>query len=289
VCLRLASATPASRNGRQTSPGAATMAAPRLPGARAIGWLLLLLSSGCQTPLAGAASQAVLGRLPTLAMTEADEVQLGVESYRELLSSAARTKHAEYQQLVERVGRRIAAVAGRDDYPWEFQVLAGDTKNAFCLPGGQVAVYEGLLPLCGNEAGLAVVMSHEIAHALARHGGERMKEQAVIDAVGDVINASAKDQSERRRMWIQQVYGGASQVGVLLPFSRTHELEADSIGLMLMARCSGAALLPPGPPVGSNCSRRIPATSAGPRRLRICCRRPRSCTRLPPSNSGRAR
>lgn len=193
-------------------------------------------NSGCQSAIVQSAANAIGARASILAMTESEEQQLGAEAYREILASASPTSHREYQQLVERVGRRIAAASGKQDYDWEFTVLAGSTQNAFCLPGGKVAVYEGLLPLCENEAGLAVVMSHEVAHALARHGGERMRNQALADAVGEVIDSTAADAEARKKLMIQGVYGAATQVGVLLPFSRAHESEADSIGLILMAR-----------------------------------------------------
>ena len=171
-----------------------------------------------------------------MAITDSEEQQLGAQSYAELLRTSKPTSHPEYQAIVEQVGRRIADVADRPDFNWEFTVLAGPTQNAFCLPGGKVVVYEGLLPLSENEAGLAVVMSHEIAHAVARHGGQRVREQAVIDAVGDVVGEAVKDSDEQKKLLVETAYGMGTQVGVLLPFSRTQETQADSIGLMLMAR-----------------------------------------------------
>ncbi|OAI54331.1 hypothetical protein AYO47_03075 [Planctomyces sp. SCGC AG-212-M04] len=169
-------------------------------------------------------------------MTEQEEATLGAESYAELLRTSKRTAHPEYQEVVAKVGKRIADVADRPDFDWEFTVLAGPTQNAFCLPGGKVVVYEGLLPLCENEAGLAVVMSHEIAHAVARHGGQRVREQAVVDAVGDVVADSVKDKDTQKKLLVETAYGMGTQVGLLLPFSRAQETQADSIGLMLMAR-----------------------------------------------------
>jgi len=193
-------------------------------------------SSGCQSTFLASAANALGTHLPTLAMTEQEETALGAQSYAELLRTSKRTSHPEYQAIVEQVGRRIADVADRPDFDWEFNVLAGPTQNAFCLPGGKVVVYEGLLPLCENEAGLAVVMSHEIAHAVARHGGQRVREQAVVDAVGEVVADTVQNSDEQKKLLVETAYGMGTQVGVLLPFSRAQETQADSIGLMLMAR-----------------------------------------------------
>lgn len=193
-------------------------------------------SSGCQSTFFSSAANALGTRLPTLAMTETEEQTLGAQSYAELLRTSKKTSHPEYQAVVEQVGRKIADVADRPDFNWEFTVLAGPTRNAFCLPGGKVVVYEGLLPLCENEAGLAVVMSHEIAHAVARHGGQRVREQAVVDAVGEVLADTVKTGDEQKQLLVETAYGMGTQVGLLLPFSRAQETQADSIGLMLMAR-----------------------------------------------------
>jgi len=193
-------------------------------------------SSGCQSTLLSSAANALGTHLPAMAMTEQEEQTLGAQSYAELIRTSKRTTHPEYQETVERVGRKIAEVADRPDFNWEFTVLAGPTQNAFCLPGGKVVVYEGLLPLCENEAGLAVVMSHEIAHAVARHGGQRVREQAVVDAVGEVVADTVKNEDEPRKLLVETAYGMGTQVGLLLPFSRAQETQADSIGLMLMAR-----------------------------------------------------
>ncbi|MBX3443535.1 MAG: M48 family metallopeptidase [Planctomyces sp.] len=194
------------------------------------------LSTGCSAPLVSAATNAFGSRLPVLVMSDEEELRLGAEAYQEILSQSRPSTRADYDAIVQRVGQRIAAASGQRDFDWEFRVLAGTTQNAFCLPGGKVAIYKGLLPVCENEAGLAVVLSHEVAHAIARHGRERMRDQAVVDALGEVLAAGAKTESEQKRTAILAVYGAGTQLGVMLPFSRRHETEADSIGLMLMAR-----------------------------------------------------
>jgi predicted Zn-dependent protease len=138
--------------------------------------------------------------------------------------------------MVNRVGHRIARVANRPDYQWEFRVIASPEQNAFALPGGKVAVYEGILPICANEAGVAVVMSHEVAHALARHGGERMSHSVVVNGVQSTLGYLMRNREELQRERVLRAYGVASKYGVVLPYSRKHELEADHMGIMLMAQ-----------------------------------------------------
>lgn len=183
----------------------------------------------------GCRSTPVSGRKQLVLVPEAQEMQLGVTAYQDVLKKEPPSKNEKYVSLVKRVGQRIAAVAGRDDFEWEFNVIKSDTQNAFCLPGGKVAVYEGIIPVCESEAGLAVVMSHEIAHALARHGGERMTQQSIKQAGGKLIEFAAKEQEESKQKLVLTAYGAASEYGVILPFSRKHESEADMIGLKLMA------------------------------------------------------
>lgn len=189
----------------------------------------LLCTSGCRTV-------PVSGRKQLVMLPEENEIVQGEAAYRKILEEEELSTNAAYIAMVNRVGQRIAAVAGRPDYNWEFHVIASDKQNAFCLPGGKVAVYEGILPICQTEAGLAVVMSHEIAHALARHGGERMTQQGLVKAGEVALSVITQKQREADQEFYRRVYGGASKYGAILPFSRKHESEADAIGLMLMAK-----------------------------------------------------
>jgi len=120
-------------------------------------------------------------------------------------------------------------------YQWEYKLVEGKDVNAWCMPGGKIVVYTGILPITKDDAGLATVMGHEVAHALANHGAQRMSASQLqeIGAVG-VALATGNKSAEQQQMW-QQYYGIGSQVGVMLPFSRSHESEADKIGLTLMA------------------------------------------------------
>nr|WP_315163809.1 M48 family metallopeptidase [uncultured Flavobacterium sp.] len=147
---------------------------------------------------------------------------------------------------VETVGMKIKAAAEKylisigqpeylKDYRWEYKLVESKDVNAWCMPGGKIVVYSGILPITKDEAGLATVIGHEVSHALANHGAQRMSAAQLqqIGAVG-VSLATGNQTEEKQKMW-QQYYGIGSQVGVMLPFSRSHETEADKIGLTLMA------------------------------------------------------
>jgi len=198
-------------------------------------FFLLLLASTTFVGLS-CRSAPITQRKQMLLLPESQEVTLGLQSYNEILAEEEPSTNQHYIEMVNRVGQRIAQVAGRADYQWEFRVIASDQQNAFCLPGGKVAVYEGILPVCANEAGLAVVMSHEIGHALARHGGERMSQGMVTNALGNAVKYMTQGQEQYNQQLIVGAYGAASKYGVILPFSRKHESEADHIGLILMAK-----------------------------------------------------
>lgn len=197
-----------------------------------LGSLLMLVC----VAFAGCQSAPVTGRKQMLLMPESQEVSLGLSAFNDVATKEPLSQNAQYNELVQRVGQRIAAVAGKPDYQWEFKVIASEQQNAFCLPGGKVAVYEGIIPICATEAGLAVVMSHEIAHALARHGGERMSQNMAVDGVKQAVSYVMQNQDQARKDIVMQAYGVGSQYGVLLPYSRAHESEADHIGLLMMAR-----------------------------------------------------
>ncbi len=204
---------------------------PRLVRTHA-NWLVALAIftiCGCQTV-------PVTGRKRVLLVAEPNEIELGATAFRETLVAERASENEHFVELVERVGQRLAVVAERPDYDWEFRVLASPEQNAFCLPGGKVAVYEGILPICQNEGGLAVVMSHEVAHALARHGAERMTNDYMVNGVGTALQHFTRNQQVAVHDRLMSGYGIASKYGFVLPYSRKHESEADQIGLLLMAR-----------------------------------------------------
>ena len=179
-------------------------------------------------------SVPVTGRSQFLLTTESYENSLGAESYEEYKQEYPKSTNAEYNAALERCGNAIKNVANElgetDDFEWEFTVLESDIQNAFCLPGGKVAVYSGIMDGMDNEAELAFVVGHEIGHAIARHGGERMS-RSILQTLGAVLVSVAFDNET-----INAIYGTTTEVGVMLPYSRSNESEADAIGLILMAR-----------------------------------------------------
>jgi predicted Zn-dependent protease len=168
---------------------------------------------------------------------EGEEMQLGLTSYQQALSQAKLSTDAQATAMVRRVGERLAKAADKPDYKWEFNLIDDPkTVNAWCLPGGKVAVYSGILPVTRDENGLAVVLGHEISHALARHGGERMSQGMVAQLGGAALSVALANKPAETQALAAQAYGAGAQVGVLLPFSRKQESEADHIGLILMAK-----------------------------------------------------
>ncbi len=189
----------------------------------------LLGCCGCKTA-------PLTGRRQMMFYPEGTEVSMGQQSFADVVSKETASTNSRYQQIVERVGLRIAAVCERNDYQWETRVLASEDQNAFCLPGGKIVVYEGILPVCQNEAGLAVVMSHEVAHVLARHGGERMSQTAAVNVVQTGVGYALRNKEQVAKDLWMRAYGAGTNYGFLLPYSRKHESEADHIGVMLMAK-----------------------------------------------------
>lgn len=166
--------------------------------------------------------------------SEEKELQFGLEAYREVLRGSRLSENPEINEQVQRVGQRIAKVANKPEYQWEFAVIEDQkTVNAFCLPGGKVAIYTGILKHTKNDAGLATVMGHEIAHALERHGVERMS-RSIIDQIAQLGALGAAVSGQAPGGAIQGLLG-AYGVNVSLPFNRKQESEADYVGLRLMA------------------------------------------------------
>jgi predicted Zn-dependent protease len=194
--------------------------------------LAAILMTGCTTVPYTNRSQFML-------MSESEDMQLGAAAYQQVLKKEPISHDAQIISVVTEVGQRIAAVADKPDYKWQFTVIDDPKQaNAFCLPGGKVAVYTGIFPIARDNAGLAAVIGHEVAHALARHGAERMSEDTLLQvgAVGVAVAAGASGAGGATQSAIMQAYGLGSTVGIALPFSRSQESEADHIGLILMAK-----------------------------------------------------
>ncbi|MEO7600173.1 MAG: M48 family metallopeptidase [Opitutus sp.] len=178
------------------------------------------------------------GRVARVALSTEQEAALGLQSYREVVSQSDVVNSGPQHDLVVRVAKRLAAAvgdAGRG-FDWQVSVIRSDQANAFCLPGGKIAVYTGILPHTQNEAGLAAVMGHEMAHAIARHGSQRLLQNSLTQTVMMGAQLSFTDMDSNQRRMVLAALGAGAQFGVLLPFSRNHESEADELGLLYMAR-----------------------------------------------------
>ena len=170
---------------------------------------------------------------------------LGKATYQQMLSGANIRSEGPDAQTLRRVGRRISAVAGKKKYSWQYRLIVDNQINAWALPGGYIGFYTGILPVLRNEAGMAFVMGHEVGHATARHGSERISQQLALvgGLVGlEVLLASQTKWTPEERAIVLGSLGVGAQFGIMLPFSRMHETEADVIGLMYMARAG----YPPG-------------------------------------------
>ncbi len=162
------------------------------------------------------------------------ELQMGYQSAQQILKKEPLSNDRRINALVQRVGKKIAAAADQPDYKWQFFVIEKDVLNAFCLPGGKVFVYTGLFKAVQNEDQLAVVMGHEVAHAIARHGAERMS-MIQLGRMGKEIASKTVGGGQYSQV-INQAYGVSETYGMVLPFSRKFEYESDEIGLYLMTK-----------------------------------------------------
>ena len=217
----------------------------------------LLSGKGTYFLTAGAAILFLLVSCATVPLTERRAIHLvseqelttlSLQEYSKVLKDSKLSADEAKIQMVKNVGARIARATeellkdqGRADevrnYKWEFNLIQDDkTVNAWCMPGGKVAVYTGILPVTQTETGLAVVMGHEIAHAVAQHGNERMSQGLLAQVGGVALSVALSTQPAATSGLFMAAYGVGSQVGFLLPYSRVQESEADRIGLILMAR-----------------------------------------------------
>jgi metalloendopeptidase OMA1, mitochondrial len=188
--------------------------------------------------LSGCATVPVTGRTQLALVSPTQELQLGLASFEQMKQELKVSTDPQANALVQRVGQQIAAVADPDmpHAQWEFVVFESEEPNAFCLPGGKVGIFTGILPITQDEAGLATVIGHEVAHAVARHGGERLSEAMVMQTGGQLLGATMAQGDPRWQMAAATAFGLGSQLGRALPHSRAQEAEADYIGLIYMAR-----------------------------------------------------
>ena len=188
--------------------------------------------------LAACATAPITGRRQLNFIGEGQEMQLGMTEFERMKDSTPISRDPQLNALVQKVGRKIAAAANEDlpNAQWEFVVFDSEQANAFCLPGGKVGVYKGILPITRDEAGLATVIGHEVAHASARHGAERMSQTLAAQTGGQLLGVGLSSADPRIQSLFQIAYPIGAQLGVLLPYGRKQESEADRIGLHYMAR-----------------------------------------------------
>jgi predicted Zn-dependent protease len=188
----------------------------------------------------------ITGRQQFNLIPESQLVAMSLTNYNQFLSENKVSNDRLKTELVKKTGNDIAkAVAAYMDqndltnriegYEWEFNLIDEDIPNAWAMPGGKVVVYSGILPYTKNQAGLAVVMGHEIAHAIARHGNERMSQALLIETGGLALAAAIDEKPDATKNLFMMAYGVGTSVGVSLPYSRAHETEADKLGLIFMA------------------------------------------------------
>ena len=200
--------------------------------------ILFLILVNCGTvPVTG---RKQLSLIPNSQLT-----QMSFDSYQEVLKESTLSNDPQQVNMVRRVGSNLAKATEKylaengystDEYKWEFNVIKDDkTINAWCMPGGKIAVYTGILPIARDDNGLAVVMGHEIAHAVAKHGNERMSQALLVQFGGVALSEALSSQPAETHDMFMLSYGVGAQLGAVLPYSRLHESEADRIGLTLMA------------------------------------------------------
>lgn len=196
--------------------------------------------------LSGCGSVPVTGRKQMLLVSDSEVLTLSLQQYGEFMKTAPVSTDKTNTALVQKVGRDIANAVeaylnanGLGDmvslFAWEFNLVKSTDVNAFCMPGGKIVVYEGILPVTKDATGLAVVVGHEVAHAVAKHANERMSQQMVAEYGSQALNMAMSSSSAKTQQIASTVFGLGAQYGVLLPYSRKQELEADELGMIFMA------------------------------------------------------
>ena len=198
--------------------------------------VLFFLMLGCVVLVAACAHAPYTDRRQLMLTSEGSETSMGYQAFGQIKHQYKVSQDPAINAEVQRVGQRIAAAAQRPDYRWEFVVFDGKEANAFCLPGGKVGIFTGILKYTKDEAGLATVISHEVGHALARHAGERMSQGMLAQVCGIGLGAALGGMSPIAGQAVITGFGLGTQYGILLPYSRKQEYEADHIGLILMAK-----------------------------------------------------
>ena len=204
-----------------------------------LGVIFLMILESCSTV-------AVTGRKQLHLVSDEEVLSLSNQSFTDYMKTAKPSTDRKNTEMVVRVGKNIAGAVetylkshGREsdikEFAWEFHLVQDKTPNAFCMPGGKIVVNEGILPYTQTEEGLAIVLGHEVAHAVAKHSAERLSQQMVLNYGGTALGLLLNNKSEAVQNIAGTVYGLGSQVGVMLPYSRLNENEADHMGLIFAA------------------------------------------------------
>lgn len=178
------------------------------------------------------------GRASHVGMSTREEALLGLQGYEQVLAQSESIDSGPELEMVRRVSSRLANATGKvgADFDWQVSLIRSPQVNAFCLPGGKIVVYTGILPITQNEPALATVLGHEMAHATSRHGSQRVLEQNLAQTALTGVAMSLSDMDYDKQRAVMGALGAGTQFGVLMPFSRKHESEADAIGLLYMGR-----------------------------------------------------
>lgn len=178
------------------------------------------------------------GRASHVGMSTREEALLGLQGYEQVLAQSESIDSGPELEMVRRVASRLASATGKvsGDFDWQVSLIRSPQVNAFCLPGGKIVVYTGILPITQNEPALATVLGHEMAHATSRHGSQRVLEQNLAQTALTGVAMSLSDMDYDKQRAVMGALGAGTQFGVLMPFSRKHESEADAIGLLYMGR-----------------------------------------------------
>ncbi|MBI2519737.1 MAG: M48 family metallopeptidase [Bdellovibrio sp.] len=186
--------------------------------------------------LISCATTPITGTKKFIITSPAEENDLGEKAYKDILKHEKVNNRSELAEQVKIIGQRLARVAGRSDFEWEFNVFESSQINAFCLPGGKVGFYSGMAKVANTPARVAAVLAHEIAHAMARHGGQRMSAQIGQELLMGILTVTAFGELPKgKRQLVLAALGVGTTVAFILPYSRSNESEADEIGLVLMA------------------------------------------------------
>ncbi|MCW3804675.1 M48 family metallopeptidase [Plebeiibacterium marinum] len=188
----------------------------------------------------------ITGRSQLSLFPSSQMAEMGLTNYNSFLKEAKLSDNKEQTDMVKRVGTNIANAVEKymkdhgyesqlANFDWEFNLVEDDTPNAWCMPGGKVVFYTGILPYTKNEDGLAVVMGHEIAHAVAKHGNERMSHAMGVQAVAAGLQVALQEKPQQTQQIYMAAFGLGAQYGMMLPYSRKHEYEADKMGLIFMS------------------------------------------------------